>query len=205
MGLRGTWPITVSPSAKVTIPVGTPAPVGTEDTVAVKVIAWPNVDGLCEELTMVVDALGWTFCTMVIEELECVGSPLYAAVMKWLPRKAPPAVSAEVVIEAWPFALRGILEASVVVTGVIPLYVRSVKVTVPVPSPDGPLTDAVNVSGVPTTTLRKSGIEELIVRFTVGWFPSAKKIPPLSVYTVPSGQISVGTYGSRKPGVSTTD
>jgi len=48
-------PILVAPSKNVTVPVGVP---DVDDTVAVKVTLWPNVDGFKDEVTVVVDA-GW--------------------------------------------------------------------------------------------------------------------------------------------------
>ena len=48
---------------------------------AVKVTGLSEVDGLGEELTVVVDALAWTFCTKVAFPWVKLASPLYMAVM----------------------------------------------------------------------------------------------------------------------------
>lgn len=83
----------------------------------------------------------------------------------------------------------------------------SVKVTVPVgvgPEPPVLVTDAVKVSDCPTTADRTSGVEEVTATPTPLRLPSAHMVPPLSVNTVPSGPITVGTYGSPTPGPSVT-
>src|SRR5262245_29535724 len=115
---------------------------------------------------------------------------------------------------ALPDASKATPVARVEVTGVRPTYVRSVKVTEPVGMrPDVPtlLTWAVKVSESPTTTTRWSGVDELIFTSTLLaapcgklTLPKANKVPPLRVYTVPSGPITDGTYGSPTPGVSAT-
>jgi hypothetical protein len=46
-------PMADPPSRKVTVPVGAPPVV---DTVAVNVTGWPTVEGLCEEVTVVVES-----------------------------------------------------------------------------------------------------------------------------------------------------
>ena len=56
--VRVAVPRLAAPSRKVTVPVGVPAPGATALTVAVKVTDWPNVDGLVEEATVVVE-LAW--------------------------------------------------------------------------------------------------------------------------------------------------
>ena len=77
--------------------------------------------------------------------------------------------------------LSGTLEARVVATGVSPLKVISVKVTVPVGVGAEPPTVAVNVIELPTTVLRRSGDEDLMVTLTLGTCPKANSVPPLSV------------------------
>jgi hypothetical protein len=47
-------PRRVDPSLKVTVPAGVPAPGPTAATCAVKVTAWPETEGLAEELSAVV-------------------------------------------------------------------------------------------------------------------------------------------------------
>src|SRR5579872_1342995 len=47
-------PTGLPPSRNVTVPVGVPAPGATGDTVAVKVVDWPNAEGLVDEATVVV-------------------------------------------------------------------------------------------------------------------------------------------------------
>ena len=58
--------MTVAPSWKVTMPVGVPATEGIGETVAVNDADWG--EGLTDQATAVVDALAWTFCTMVTED-----------------------------------------------------------------------------------------------------------------------------------------
>ena len=74
--LRGTWARTVAPSWKVTMPVGTVDPGGTEATVAVKVTGCPPVDGFGDEVTVVVEALAWTFWTRFALPALNMPSPL---------------------------------------------------------------------------------------------------------------------------------
>ena len=83
----------------------------------------------------------------------------------------------------------------------------SVKVAVPVgmmPEVLVLVIDAVKVSDRPTTVERTSGLEEVTATPTPLRFPSAHSEPPLRVKTVPSGPITVGTYGSPTPGPSVT-
>ena len=61
-------------------------------------------------------------------------------------------------------------------------------------------TVAVNVNGCPTTAARRSGMKEANVTSIPPVVPSANSVPPLSVNTVPSGPMTVGTYGSPIPG-----
>jgi hypothetical protein len=46
-------PIWVEPSKNVTVPFGAGAPGAGADTVAVKVTAWPTVDGFSDELSAI--------------------------------------------------------------------------------------------------------------------------------------------------------
>src|ERR1700752_2813479 len=80
--LSGTCPITVPLLKKVTIPVGVPALVGIEVTVAVNVTAWPKLAVPADELNERLVAFAWTFCNMVTEVAGCAASPLKVAVMK---------------------------------------------------------------------------------------------------------------------------
>ena len=68
----------VAPSVKVTVPLGVPAPGATAATVAVKVTAWPNTDGLGVELTVVLlEALltTWGEAESLPELVEKLPSP----------------------------------------------------------------------------------------------------------------------------------
>ena len=47
-------PMVVPLSLNVTVPVGVPAPGATGATVAVKVTDWPDLEGLVDEITLVV-------------------------------------------------------------------------------------------------------------------------------------------------------
>src|SRR5438067_8227813 len=76
----------LAPSLKLTVPVGVPTPGATAATVAVNVTLWPNTDGLADDVSVVV-VLDW-FTTCVSTALVLVVkfvSPLYTAVMLWLP------------------------------------------------------------------------------------------------------------------------
>ena len=102
--------------------------------------------------------------------------------MKWLPRKLPPAGNAAVVTVARPLASNGTSAARTLLTGFRPSRVMLRKVTVPVGVPGGePVTVAVNVMGVPTTTWRWSGSEDVSDRLTSASSPRAKRVPPLRV------------------------
>jgi hypothetical protein len=63
----------------------------------------------------------------------------------------PPAASDDVVILACPLKLTGTFAASVVVTGVNPFQVKSVKVTLPFGAGTESTTVAVNLTGLPDT------------------------------------------------------
>ena len=98
------------------MPVGGPTH-SAEATVAVKVTAWPGVEGLGDEVragdrTMGVNASAPGIVLPVLK----LPSPLYVAVMKcWR------ADNVELVYAAWPLPFRGTLDASVTVSGVRPL------------------------------------------------------------------------------------
>ena len=70
-------PSVVAPSLKVTVPVGVPAPGAVAATVAVKVTACPNTDGLAEEESAVVVLAMFTVCVSAEDVLaEKLASPL---------------------------------------------------------------------------------------------------------------------------------
>ena len=56
----GTWPRTVVPSRKVTIPVGVAGSAGDATTVAVSATGWPSAEGLGEPASVVAEAFAWT-------------------------------------------------------------------------------------------------------------------------------------------------
>ena len=61
-------PNVVVPSAKVTLPVGIPAPGATAVTVAVNVTSWPALEGLADDITVVlVDA--WLTVWVAVDEV----------------------------------------------------------------------------------------------------------------------------------------
>jgi hypothetical protein len=66
---RATELNTVNPFLNVTVPVGVPLPGGTAATVVVKVTDWPDTDGLCEEVSEVEVAEGFTVCESTGEVL----------------------------------------------------------------------------------------------------------------------------------------
>lgn len=51
----GPVPMELPPSRNVTVPVGVPVAGKVAATVAVKVTDWPNAEGFCEEVTVVVE------------------------------------------------------------------------------------------------------------------------------------------------------
>src|SRR5947199_387231 len=78
----------------VTVPVGVPAPGATAATVAVKVTAWPDADGLADEVTVVVLFALVGVSVRVVEVLVLkLSSPLYVAVTVWVPTARVDAVS----------------------------------------------------------------------------------------------------------------
>ena len=82
--LRGICARKAGPSQKETIPVGVPEPAGLDATVAVKVTGEP--DAGTEKDRVVVVAFACTFCIRVALPAWNVESPLYVAIMKWLPK-----------------------------------------------------------------------------------------------------------------------
>src|SRR5260370_32871979 len=79
-------PRLVTPSLNCTVPVGVPEPGGTAETVAVKVTAWPKVDGLLFEVTAVALPARLTFWLSAGLVLPAkLLSPLYTAVMPCAP------------------------------------------------------------------------------------------------------------------------
>jgi hypothetical protein len=131
--LRVAVPNTVVRFWNVTVPVGVPL---AELTVAVNVTAWPDVEGLGEEVSVVVLAIFFTTWLKFGEVLVAkVASPLYTALIKY-----EPAASAEVVKVAVP-PLIGAVPSTVV-------DLRNVIVPVGVPLED--VTVAVKVTDWPT-------------------------------------------------------
>ena len=122
------------PSWNVTVPVGVPAPGATALTVAVNVTDWPAAEGFCEEITAVAEPAWLTVWVIDADVLEVkLLSPLYAAVITWLPT---PSELVESV--ALPVLSR---------VRVPRLIAPSLKVTVPVAVPDpGEVTVTVAVS-----------------------------------------------------------
>ena len=76
-------PIVVEPSLNATVPLGVPA---VEDTTAVNVTDWPNVDGFSDDDRVVVvlaNGIALTTCESASEVLPAsFVSPPYTAVMK---------------------------------------------------------------------------------------------------------------------------
>src|SRR5712692_1068280 len=78
-------PMLTPKSLKVTVPLGVPAPGATAVTVAVKVTDWPNTDGFTDDATAVEElALLTVWVSVWLLPLK-LPSPLYVAVMVWLP------------------------------------------------------------------------------------------------------------------------
>src|SRR5205823_1863225 len=79
-------PNVLAPSRKMTVPVGVPDPGASAATVAVKVTAWPNTDGLAEEITVLVLLTWLTVWVMAADMLlPKLVSPPYTAVIGWAP------------------------------------------------------------------------------------------------------------------------
>ena len=140
---RGTICSWVVPSMNVTVPAGVPCEPAAAVTVAVKVTRCVSVDGLAEEPTRVVVAIGLlvvtgvTLCETSPALPRNVASPLYTPWMSWLP-----AATHEVVNDAWP-----LFKATT-----FSVTVPSMNVTVPVgvpEDPEPPVTVAVNVTACP--------------------------------------------------------
>ena len=72
----GTWARMFEPSWKVTMPEGVPEPPDADATVAVNVTVSPGAEGFGDELSAVVEAFAWTFCTKVALPPLKVPSPL---------------------------------------------------------------------------------------------------------------------------------
>src|SRR5579872_4244978 len=134
---RGRTESVVSPSRKLTEPVGAfPDPA----TVATRVTAWPVVDGLMDELRVVVEAAVPAVVTVWVTTGEVepayVESPLYTAVMGWSP-------TLRVVV----LRLERPPETGRVASRVAP----SLKSTVPPGEPPEPLTVATRLTACPCT------------------------------------------------------
>src|SRR5438128_627566 len=86
---RVTSPSFVDPSKKDTMPPGAPPPSAL--TIAVNVTAWPDTDGLRDEVTVVVVLVfpAVTVCppASVAELAAKLPSPLYLAAIVWLPAR----------------------------------------------------------------------------------------------------------------------
>ncbi len=129
---RAPVPMAAAPSKNVTVPVGVPDALL---TVAVKVTACPNTDGLSEEITLVLVEIPFTVCVSAAEVLGSnAESPRYEAVME-----CEPTLSAEVESVADP-------AFSVAVPSEI---VPSKNSTVPVGVPPVPVTLAVKATCCP--------------------------------------------------------
>src|SRR5262245_39976608 len=129
-GPTATVPRITSPSVKVTVPVGVPAPGATAATVAVKVTAGPVAAGLTDDPSVTVVAAGLTVTATAAEVLPVKPAvPAKEAVSAWVPTPSG------TVSVAWPSALTGAVPSAVL---------PSRKVTVPLGAPAGELTVAVS-------------------------------------------------------------
>src|SRR5438067_4488317 len=137
--LTGPVPSVAEPSRNVTVPVGVTSGTG-EETVAVKVIAWPNTAGLADAATAVAvpTSPGLTTSDRAADvAARKLPSPPYATVIGWLPTARPDVVNDAVPPLSVP----------------VPIVVApSEKVTAPVgvPAPGAPaVTVAVKVTACP--------------------------------------------------------
>ena len=143
-------PIEVTPSLKVTVPLG--VPVAVVLTVAVKVTDWLKVDGLRDEVTAVVVASLFTTWLNAVELLVAkVASPPYTAVIE-----CDPMASVEIVKVALP-----------AVSVPVPIAVTpSLNVTVPVGVPVAVvLTVAVKVTDCPKFDGFSEEVTAVVVAF----------------------------------------
>ena len=72
----------LEPSWNVTMPDGVLEAGDADATVAVNITVCPTFEGFGDELTVVVHAFAWTFCTKVALPPLKLPSPLYVAVIK---------------------------------------------------------------------------------------------------------------------------
>src|SRR4051812_38158624 len=143
-------PSDVLPSVNVTKPVGRPAADSVGRTVAVKVTAWVSTTGFADDATVTAVGPGWSISTDAgVAALPAkLPSPAYTALTVWLPT-----ARALVVSRARPSAS----------SGTRPIWVSpSLKMTEPV-GVEALLpvatTDAVNVTGWPTTVRARSAVK----------------------------------------------
>jgi hypothetical protein len=153
-------PIAVPPSLKVTVPLGSgvvPATCGA--TVAVNVTNCPVVDGLAEEVTVVVVVAWVTVCVRAVDVLvPKFVSPLYTAVIESEPTGSG---DAAVVVNV---AVSGLPPLSVPVPMVVAPFLN---VTVPVGVPPAVLlTVAVNVTACPNADGFSEDVTVVVVGFT---------------------------------------
>lgn len=73
-------PSVLLPSKNVTVPVA----MQHGETVAVRITAWPAVNGLGLEIRVIVVA-PLTICVQAADDPSLLLSPLYAALIEWLP------------------------------------------------------------------------------------------------------------------------
>lgn len=136
--LRVPGPRVFVPSKNVTVPVGVPPPEPV--TVAVKVAAFPTMEGFGEELSATEVDKPLITCDSAVEVLTAkIELPLYFAVIEWVP------IASEDVVKV-ATAEPGALELKFVVASEV---VPSRNVTVPVGVPPELLTVAVNVTDWP--------------------------------------------------------
>ena len=77
------WPMLVPPSEKVTTPVGVPGPL--IDTVATKLTLWPEIEGLIDDVSVVLVLPLPTLCISDPVLPRKFASPALEAVTVWLP------------------------------------------------------------------------------------------------------------------------
>src|SRR2546427_107934 len=160
-----TVPSVAAPSLNVTVPVGTPAP---DVTVELSVTVWPTVEGLGEEVRLVLEFPAFTVCVRTADVLAAnVAFPLNAAVREWLPTARVVTLS-----EALP------LTSVTVPSAVAP----SLNVTVPVGTPAPDVTVALSVTVWP----REDGLGVLLMVVEVAaaagalttWFTTGDVLAP---------------------------
>jgi hypothetical protein len=178
-------PTLVFPSKNVTVPVGTPpAP----ETVAVKLTACPNADGLSEEASVVVVAARFTVCVNTGEVLAAKFKlPPYTAVIVCAPteRAAVPKL-------AWPEAFSVAVPSEVAPSLNVtrPIGTPLLELTVAVKATDWPNVDGLSAE-MSAVVVGETTFATLYVTLDEPVFPALSVAATVNVL-VPVNEVSIG-------------